>query len=101
MAIVTDPETGLSPKPKEIVCTCPDWAIMCKHVAASYYGIANRLDTEPELLFALRQVDPVALFSLDGACSDLDTALPTGGTSDAFKGVDLGALFGITLAGKD
>ena len=103
MAIVTDPESGLFPKPKEIVytCTCPDWAIMCKHVAASYYGIANRLDTEPELLFALRQVDPVALFSLDGARGDFETALPTGGTSEAFKDVDLGVLFGITLAGDD
>jgi uncharacterized Zn finger protein len=30
---------------------------MCKHVAATLYGIGARLDAAPELLFTLRQVD--------------------------------------------
>ncbi len=52
-------ETGLFPTPKEIAftCSCPDWASMCKHVAAVLYGIGARLDEHPELLFRLRQVD--------------------------------------------
>jgi len=49
---------GLFPSPKEIDfdCSCPDWASMCKHVAATLYGIGVRLDQDPELFFKLRQV---------------------------------------------
>lgn len=59
MAVVADRKTGLFPLPKEIEmkCSCPDWAGMCKHVAAVLYGIGNRLDSNPELLFRLRGVD--------------------------------------------
>ncbi|HNZ24451.1 MAG TPA: hypothetical protein PLJ27_00900 [Polyangiaceae bacterium] len=51
-------ETGLFPAPAEIEfsCSCPDWASMCKHVAAVLYGIGARLDEQPELLFTLRKV---------------------------------------------
>ena len=53
------PESGLFPKPSELQfdCSCPDWAQMCKHVAAALYGIGARLDEQPELLFRLRKVD--------------------------------------------
>lgn len=63
MRVVTDPREGLFPAPREIKmsCSCPDWAGMCKHLAAVLYGIGNRLDQEPELLFALRQVDLLEL----------------------------------------
>ena len=49
---------GLFPSPKEIElsCSCPDWAYMCKHVAATLYGIGTRLDEEPGLFFKLRKV---------------------------------------------
>ena len=42
-------------------CSCPDWASMCKHVAAVLYGIGARLDQQPELLFRLRAVDGAEL----------------------------------------
>ncbi len=50
---------GLFPNPKEIHfnCSCPDWAYMCKHVAAVLYGIGNRLDSDPLLFFAMRNID--------------------------------------------
>jgi uncharacterized Zn finger protein len=59
MEAVTDRADGLFPKPREIVmrCSCPDYAGMCKHVAAVMYGIGNRLEQAPELLFGLRGVD--------------------------------------------
>lgn len=59
MEIITDRENGLFPRPAEIEmdCSCPDWATMCKHVAAALYGIGARLDDRPELLFVLRGVD--------------------------------------------
>jgi uncharacterized Zn finger protein len=65
MEIVTRPSEGLFPTPAEIElsCSCPDWATMCKHVAAVLYGVGARLDREPELLFLLRAVDPSALFT--------------------------------------
>ena len=49
MGIVTDPAQGLFPKPGDIgmSCSCPDWATMCKHVAAVLYGVGERLDAEP------------------------------------------------------
>ena len=42
-------------------CSCPDYAGMCKHVAAVMYGVGNRLDSSPELLFLLRGVDHLEL----------------------------------------
>ena len=63
MDVVTRPERGLFPSPKDITlsCSCPDWASMCKHVAAVLYGVGTRLDAAPDLLFRLRAVDPSAL----------------------------------------
>ena len=52
-------EQGLFPKPREISfnCSCPDWALMCKHVAAVLYGIGARVDENPFLFFELRGID--------------------------------------------
>lgn len=59
MGVITDRHEGLYPLPGEIEmsCSCPDWATMCKHVAAVLYGVGARLDEKPELLFLLRGVD--------------------------------------------
>ena len=61
-------KTGLFPAPAEIEfsCSCPDWASMCKHVAAVLYGIGARLDEQPELLFKLRKVDEKDLIAKAG-----------------------------------
>ena len=50
---------GIFPAPNEIhkKCSCPDWADMCKHVAAVLYGVGARLDRDPLLFFKLRGVD--------------------------------------------
>ncbi len=50
---------GLFPTPAEISfdCSCPDWASMCKHVAATLYGVGARLDEDPALFFTLRKVE--------------------------------------------
>ena len=54
---------GLFPSPKEIHlgCSCPDWASMCKHVAAALYGVGTKLDTDPLLFFTLRGINPAEL----------------------------------------
>lgn len=50
---------SLFPSSKEIgfSCSCPDWALMCKHVAAALYGIGARLDENPSLFFELRGIE--------------------------------------------
>jgi len=67
MEIVTNPKNGLFPSPREIKldCDCPDWATLCKHIAAVLYGIGARLDQQPELLFVLRGVDHNDLISAE------------------------------------
>ena len=96
MRLLTDPERGLFPKPKEIRfdCSCPDYADMCKHVSAVLYGVGVLLDTKPELLFTLRGVDQAELLS------DASTAAITdlSATSGDLGGADLSAIFGIDLA---
>ncbi len=63
--ILTDKKGGLFPSPKQFhpYCNCPDSAKFCKHLAAVIYGIGNRLDSSPELLFTLRNVTPSELIS--------------------------------------
>lgn len=76
MEVVSDHKEGLFPNLNEIKCSCscPDWADMCKHIAAVLYGIGNRLDSRPELLFLLRGVNPSELvntqLNLDAETAD-------------------------------
>jgi uncharacterized Zn finger protein len=96
MKVLTDPDGGLFPKPKEIHfnCSCPDHADMCKHVSAVLYGVGVLLDTKPELLFTLRGVDQAELLS--NASSAAITDLSTG--NGDLAGADLSAIFGIDLS---
>ncbi|MDJ0865978.1 MAG: hypothetical protein QNK03_07710 [Myxococcota bacterium] len=96
MDVVTRPGEGLFPTPKQIAldCSCPDWATMCKHVAAALYGVGARLDRAPELLFVLRGVDPAEL--VGDAVGDLGTKRkPARGRVLAEK--DLSSVFGVEI----
>jgi uncharacterized Zn finger protein len=85
---------GLFPSPKEITlqCSCPDWADMCKHVAAALYGIGARLDSKPELFFTLRAVDMQELITAAGAEV---VAAPAGDA--ALDGASLSEIFGVEI----
>ena len=100
MDILTRKETGLFPAPKEIKlkCSCPDWATLCKHVAAVLYGVGARLDQQPELLFVLRSVDADELITQAAGVTDL-TARTVGGGPELAED-DLGEVFGIDLEAK-
>jgi uncharacterized Zn finger protein len=89
--------TGLFPSPKEIhfSCSCPDWASMCKHVAAVLYGIGARLDTQPELLFRLRRVDEKDLVIHAGAAAPLSKKQPA--AAKVLASDDLSKLFDLDL----
>lgn len=96
MALMTQKHTGLFPSPGEITfdCSCPDWATMCKHVAAVLYRVGARLDQAPELLFTLRGVDPMELIEQAGVEALLVGAPEDGSGLDQ---QDLSNLFGIEL----
>ena len=88
---------GLFPAPKEIKlsCSCPDWADMCKHVAAVLYGVGARLDEKPALLFALRGVDENQLLANAGQELSLKKAVPA--TTKVLDDGDVAALFGLEM----
>jgi uncharacterized Zn finger protein len=99
MERICQQKTGLFPAPAEIEfsCSCPDWASMCKHVAAVLYGIGARLDERPELLFKLRKVDEKDLIAkaarglpVSKNRPSAEKVLATDGLSELF-GLEMGA----------
>lgn len=100
MELFTAKGSGLFPAPKEIDfdCNCPDWAYMCKHVAATLYGIGTRLDEDPGLFFVLRKVkmeDLITQAVRDRSARLLGQAKKK--TSRVIDDADLGEVFGIDL----
>jgi uncharacterized Zn finger protein len=102
MDVVTQRDGGLFPKPSEIEmkCSCPDWAGMCKHVAAVMYGVGVRLDEKPDLLFVLRKVDHLELIAgAVGNASLAETGKLRGKKTIASR--DLTDVFGIEMAEEE
>ena len=101
MAHVCRQGTGLFPAPAEITyeCSCPDGARggwLCKHVAATLYGVGVRLDEDPELLFRLRRVVHADLIAR--ATAGLTRATPSKRTARRAIASDrLSTVFGIEL----
>ena len=96
--LFTRQEQGLFPSPNEIrfSCSCPDWAVMCKHVAAVLYGIGNRLDSDPTLFFTLRDIDFAQLLkkSLEEKLTNmLENA--DNKTNRVIENADIAKLFGV------
>ncbi len=91
MERITGVEDGLLPDLSHVRlrCTCPDWAHLCKHLAAVLYGVGVRLDADAALLFELRGVDPAELVDVDALRSDA----PAG---DELTD-DLSELFGVEI----
>jgi uncharacterized Zn finger protein len=100
MREVTDLDRGLFPAPREmkLSCTCPDYAGLCKHIAATLYAVGSRLDEQPALLFALRGVDLNEMFAADAVEAIQHLTAPAAADvarRAALAGVDFGGLFGI------
>lgn len=98
MEIITHQKNGLFPHANEIKfdCSCPDYADMCKHVAAVLYGIGARLDDKPEQLFILRHVDHTDLLSATEAVGKLSRSKAKSKEA-VFTDSDLSSLFGIEI----
>lgn len=96
MAVLVDAKEGLFPEPRAMTfeCSCPDWAGMCKHVAAVLYGVGVRLDEKPGLFFTLRQVDETELLTSATSGAVSRTRIGDGKRIAADK---LGDVFGIAI----
>ncbi len=99
IGLVTSHDGGLFPRPGEIKmsCSCPDWAGMCKHVAAVLYGVGARLDHQPELFFLLRKVDHLELIEEAVSAAGKTTATRKKTLAEA----DLAGVFGIEIAAPE
>ena len=58
-------EAGMPLFPKQwkdlkMYCSCPDWAVPCKHLAAVIYKTSMEIDNNPFLVFSLHGVDLMA-----------------------------------------
>jgi uncharacterized Zn finger protein len=100
--IFMEPGKGLFPEPREIKfsCSCPDWASMCKHVAAALYGIGARLDNEPALFFTLRKVEMRDLVTeaVEGKSREL-LKKASRKSQRVLEDVSISEMFGIDLDG--
>ncbi len=97
MAIITHPDGGMFPAPRQISmsCSCPDIAGLCKHLAAVLYCVGARLDTQPELLFKLRQVDHLELIPTADALQSLTQAKSS--KRRTLESTELADVFGVEL----
>ncbi|MFH0730850.1 MAG: hypothetical protein V2B19_31475 [Pseudomonadota bacterium] len=102
--LFTEKGKGLFPTPDEIKfsCSCPDWASMCKHVAATLYGIGARLDEDPLLFFKLRNVAVEDLVSQAVTESSRDLLRKAEKkTGRVLEDANLSDMFGIDLDSTD
>lgn len=97
MEVVSHRKDGLFPLPGEMkfACDCPDWADMCKHVAAVLYGVAARLDHSPEMLFLLRGVNHEELVDVSAAVTG---AAQTGTSRRRIAASGLADVFDVEMA---
>ncbi len=100
MSEVTNLDHGLFPAPREmkLSCTCPDFAGLCKHLAATLYAAGSRLDDQPALLFTLRGVDAQEMVATNTAEAISHLTAPATVDDDraaALAGMDFGDVFGI------
>ena len=51
----------------EMSCSCPDWAVPCKHIAAVIYMMSREIDNDPFLVFSMHGVDLIAELRKRGA----------------------------------
>jgi len=80
----------------EQVCSCPDWGVPCKHLAATFYLLAEAFDTDPFLILRWRGRERDDLLTRlrilrSGDASDdqqRPAATPTLGVRTALAGLD-------------
>lgn len=92
--ISKDSELFSSPQEISMSCSCPDYAGMCKHIAAVLYGIGAAIDTKPQWLFQLRHVDHLQLIASAASSSSL---LNSDSSTNTIAEDSLSSIFGVEL----
>ena len=91
-------------KDLDMQCSCPDWAVPCKHLAATIYLLSREIDGNPFLVFSLRGLDLATALKArdiqiesraDAALPALAELLPTG---DDRKTAETGLLDGLDFS---
>lgn len=72
-------ELGLKVFPKQwtdfkMQCSCPDWAVPCKHLAAVVYKVSAEIDNNPFLVFELHNVNLIAELNKLGIIVEKNTS---------------------------
>lgn len=55
-------------------CSCPDWAVPCKHLAAVIYKVSAEIDNNPFLVFGLHNIDLIEELNKRGLFINKETA---------------------------
>ena len=63
-----------NPDDIDMSCTCPDYAVPCKHIAAVFYILAENFDTDPFLMLLLRGKDKQEIMSAVSDTNESDNA---------------------------
>ncbi len=56
-------------------CSCPDWAVPCKHLAAAIYMVSREIDNNPFLAFEIHNVDLIKEIKKRGVVLEQKQAL--------------------------
>ncbi|MFR9524338.1 MAG: DEAD/DEAH box helicase [Rikenellaceae bacterium] len=56
-------------------CSCPDWAVPCKHLAAAIYMVSREIDNNPFLAFGIHNVDLIKEIQKRGVVIEQKQAL--------------------------
>lgn len=70
-------------------CSCPDWSVPCKHLAAVFYLLAEAFDADPFLILALRGRERADL--LDALAALRTGTVPADRAEDGIRAVPLDA----------
>ncbi|GHU34600.1 helicase [Betaproteobacteria bacterium] len=54
----------------QMYCSCPDWAVPCKHLASVIYILCREIDNNPFLVFKLHQLDLLEELNKRGLVAD-------------------------------
>lgn len=66
-------------------CSCPDWAVPCKHLAAVIYMVSREIDNNPFLVFEIHKVDLIGELKKRGIFVEEQKKSEISSFSDLFK----------------
>lgn len=69
----------------KMYCSCPDWAVPCKHIAAVIYKMGQEIDNNPFIIFELHGVDIMTELSKRGIALNPGKSIALSTWADAMQ----------------